>query len=87
MSQANQITFSYKELAEILVKNQEIHEGLWGIYIRFGIGAGNLGQSPTSQDVLPTAIVPVLEIGIQKFAEESNLTIDAGIVNPIIKNK
>jgi hypothetical protein len=81
MAETQQIyTFSYKEVAEALVKQQGIHEGLWGVYIKFGISATNIGPGP--QEIVPAAIVPVLEVGIQRFKEESNLTVDAGKVNP-----
>lgn len=80
MPEATQIVFKHKELAEILVKHQNIHDGIWGLFIRFGIGASNVGPSET--DVNPTAIVPVLEIGLQKFEKESNISVDAAKVNP-----
>ena len=77
-------TFTHKEIAEILVKEQNIHEGLWGVYIKFGIGAANIGD-PDNGLLLPSAIVPVREIGLQRFDKESNLTVDAAIVNPASK--
>lgn len=80
MAETKQIAFSYKEVAEMMVKQQGIHEGLWGIFLRFGIQGANLG--PTPEDILPAAIVPVLEIGLQKLAEPSRLTVDAAVVNP-----
>ena len=80
MAETKQITFSYKEVTGALLKQQGIHEGIWGIYIRFGIKGANVEESP---DVLrPSAVVPVLEIGIQRFKEESNLAVDAAQVNP-----
>jgi len=72
--------FTYKDIAEALVKQQGIHEGIWGVYVEFGIAASNIGQTP--QDMLPAAIVPVVSIGIQTFPEENNLTVDAAKVNP-----
>ena len=80
MAEASQYVFSYKELAEILIKEQDIHEGLWSIYMRFGISAANIGFG--GKDALPTAMVPVIEIGIQKQQEENPLTVDAAAVNP-----
>jgi hypothetical protein len=77
--------FTHKELARILVKEQNIHEGLWGVYIKFGIGAANVGD-PDNGMLLPSAIVPVREIGLQRFDKESNLTVDAAIVNPAGKS-
>ena len=32
--------------------------------------------------IVPTAIVPITEIGIQKYPEPSALTVDASEVNP-----
>jgi hypothetical protein len=80
MAHATQVIFSFKELAEVLVKQQDIHEGLWGIYLKFGIAAGN-APGPNG-DLLPTAVVPVMEIGIQKFDEANSLTVDASAINP-----
>jgi hypothetical protein len=80
MPESKKIAFTHKELATLMIKNQNICEGWWGIYVKFGIKAVNIGQSPS--DLLPAAIVPVLEIGLQKFDEESNLSVDAAKVNP-----
>ena len=80
MAEAKQIIFRHTELAEMMVKQQDIHEGLWSIYLKFGIQGANLG--PTPEDILPAAIVPVLEIGIQRVNKANRLTVDAAIVNP-----
>jgi hypothetical protein len=80
MPEATQIVFKHKELAEILIKHQSIHDGIWGLYIRFGIGASNVGASEA--DLQPAAIVPVLEIGLQRFEKETNISVDAAKVNP-----
>jgi len=65
---------------EALLKKHGIHNGIWGIFIKFGIKGANFGASPS--DVLPTAIVPILEIGLQRFKEENNIAVDAAKVNP-----
>ncbi len=81
MSDVTQIySFTHQELAEILIKHKDIHEGLWGIYVEFGIGATNIGQGP--DDLLPAAVVPILKLGLQRFSEPNNLTADAAKVNP-----
>lgn len=82
MAEADRYTFGYKEVAEALVKQQGIHEGLWGVYVEFAIAAANLGSAPESNDLVPTAIVPVQRMGIQRFPEANNLTVDAAAVNP-----
>ena len=81
MPETKQITFSYQELAELMVRKVGLSEGLWGISIRFGISAGNAGPGP--DDLKPTAIVPVLEIGLQRFDEPSNLTVNAAEIAKI----
>jgi hypothetical protein len=82
MAEPRQITFSYQEVAELLVRHQDIHEGLWGVYFELGLGAANINPAPDANAV-PTALVPLQRMGIQKFDEEvKGLTVDAAAVNP-----
>jgi hypothetical protein len=74
------IAFTHKEIAEALVLRHGIHKGIWGVYVEFGIGAANVGSGP--DDILPSAIVPVLKIGLQRFPELNALSVDAAKVNP-----
>ncbi|OFV99942.1 MAG: hypothetical protein A3F68_10280 [Acidobacteria bacterium RIFCSPLOWO2_12_FULL_54_10] len=80
MAETGQYLFTFKEVVEALLKQQGIHEGIWGLYIKFGIKAANIG--PDENDIRPSAIIPILEIGLQKFEKESNIAIDAAKVNP-----
>jgi hypothetical protein len=80
MAEATQIVFKHKELAEILIKAQNIHTGIWGLFFRFGIAGMNLGASDA--DLQPSAVVPILEVGLQKFEKETNISVDAAKVNP-----
>jgi len=81
MVEATQIIYTHKELATLLVKDRGLHSGFWGIYVKFAIQAINLGQ--TAADLLPAAVIPVLEIGLQKFDKETNLSVNAAEVNPL----
>lgn len=81
MAEAKLISFTYQEIVTALIKHQGIHEGLWGVYAQFGLGAANV-QDPETQEVLPAAIVPIKELGIQQFPKPNNLTVDAAVVNP-----
>ena len=81
MSESKQITFTFQEIARELVKKEDIKEGHWGIFVKFGIQGANLG--PNDSGLFPTAVVPVLELGIQKFEKPNNLTVDAAQVNPM----
>jgi hypothetical protein len=74
------IVTSHKAVVEALIKHNNIHEGIWGLFVRFGLGAINAGES--EQQFLPAAIVPVVEIGLQKFERETNISVDAAKVNP-----
>lgn len=86
MAEPTQFSFDYKELAEILIKQQGIHQGLWYVYYKFGIQATNMAfQSP--ENYVPTAMIPILEVGIQKTDKTSNLSVDAAQVNPAPKTK
>jgi hypothetical protein len=72
--------FTYKELVSLMIEKRGITEGLWGIYVKFGIAGANLG--PTPELVVPAAVVPVLEIGLQEFAEAGPLSVDASTLRP-----
>ena len=82
MPETKQIVFSHKEVVEALIRYHNLHEGLWGLYVEFGLAGANVGSKPGGDDLNPTAIVPVLKIGLQRFEKPSNLTADASIVNP-----
>lgn len=75
MATPKTIVFSFKELAEILAKHAEVQEGMWGLHVRFGLQATNIGTS--TEDLKPAAIIPIVEIGIQQFESPNALTIDA----------
>ena len=81
MADVNQYVFSFQELVEALIKKQGVHEGIWGPYIKFGLGAANVSALPGGP-LQPAAIIPVQEIGIQRFDEPNNMTVNAAEVNP-----
>ena len=85
MPETSQYTFSFKEIVTALVKAQDIHEGIWGLFVNFGLNASNVG--PTESELRPAAMVPLLALGLQKFPKETNLSVDAAKVNPITKTK
>ena len=74
--------FTHKELVELMIKKQDLHEGIWTLSVNFGMKAANFGSTPESDDYLPTALVPVLSVGIQRTDKENNLSLDAAKVNP-----
>ena len=80
MAESTQIVFKHQEVAEALIRYHGLHEGVWGLFIRFGIMAANVG--PSDAELMPAAIVPLMEIGLQKFERENNIAVDAAKVNP-----
>jgi hypothetical protein len=82
MAEATNYTFGFQELAAILVRQQGITQGLWGIYVEFGLGAANINTAPGEKVLAPAAINIVQKIGIQQFPEANNLTVNAAEVNP-----
>lgn len=86
MAEVKTYTFDHKELAGILIKEQEVHEGFWAVYIEFGLSAANINL-PSSDELVPAAIVPVKRIGIHRYDTPNNLTVDASVVNPRKKSK
>jgi hypothetical protein len=82
MAEAQNYTFDYKEIVEALIKKQGIHEGIWGIYMEFGLAGVIAG--PSDEALFPAALVPVVTVGIQRFDTPTNLTIDAAEANPLL---
>jgi hypothetical protein len=84
MGQPKQFVFEYKELAELMVKQQDLHEGHWGIYLEFGLQGTNV-QDEGKEKMLPAALLMVSRIGLQRFDTETPLSVDAAIINPKTK--
>jgi hypothetical protein len=80
MAEVGNIIFSYKEVVTALLKAQDIHEGFWALFVRFGLNAANVG--PNENEIRPTAILTIAEIGLQKAEKESNIAVDAAKMNP-----
>jgi hypothetical protein len=82
MPEAKNYIFNYHELAELMIRKLDIHEGLWGVYFEFGLGGANVPTSPDSKTLSPAAITFIKGVGIQRFDVANNLTVDAAEVNP-----
>jgi hypothetical protein len=80
MPETSQLIFSFKEIVIALIKAQDLHEGIWGLFVNFGLNAQNVG--PNENELRPSAMIPILNLGLQKFDKETNLSVDAAKVNP-----
>lgn len=78
-------TFTLKEITEMLIKQLDLHEGLYNLGIEFKIGFGSVGAS--AEDSLPGAMFGVSRLGLTKVDTATDRTVDAAEVNPAPKKK
>jgi hypothetical protein len=76
---SEQLFITHLELAEMLVKKNGIHEGIWSVVIEFQMAAVLAGPP---DHYLPSGMIGVSRVGIQKAPAVNNLSVDAAIVNP-----
>ena len=69
-----------KELAALLVKQYDLHEGLYDLMLEFRIGVGSSG--PTEAERLPSAMVSIGAVGLTRATQAGPTTVDAAEVNP-----
>lgn len=79
--------FSLRELTEILIKNQGLHEGLYNLSVQLQIGVGAVGPSP--ELICPGAMLGVSRIGLSKTekGKENIHTVNAAEINPAPKKR
>lgn len=85
MAETERIMFELRDVAEALVKTQGLHDGLWGIAVEFGLAAQNVPTGPDGKTFSPAGIAMIQKLGIQRWKEPNNLTVDASKVNPAPK--
>jgi hypothetical protein len=90
MPEPTQITFSWAEITELLIKSADIHEGRWMIVPEYMINAGILASgpvspaSPGSVQEKPGVALLMNSLQLAKAPPDgpSHLIIDAAKVNP-----
>jgi hypothetical protein len=83
MAEADQFSFDLKEVAAALIKQQDIHEGLWILNFELAFGAGYFGASP--EQARPGAVVQINKVLLVRQpggSPESLTAVDAATVNP-----
>lgn len=81
MPQINQLLFSHQEIATLLIKSQDIHEGHWSVSVEVRTNILNLELAGSG--LFPTAVNQVTALGIQRVSEPNPLSVDAAVVNPV----
>ena len=82
MAEARNYIFDHREVAELLIKQQDIHTGLWTVYFEFGFTAATVPTGPDMKTFAPASINFINKVGIQRVEIPSNLSVDAAVVNP-----
>jgi len=93
MAEVERVVFDFKEIVTALLKKEGVHEGIWMLYVEFGLVAVNAPVTPEDapeqysmenplDHLMPTAILPIKKIGIQRTDRLSSLSVDAATVNP-----
>jgi hypothetical protein len=85
MADPTQYTFDLKEVATALLKQQDIHEGLWTVSFEITMGVGSFGPTPT--EAKPGAFIQINKIQLARQSPGSTeasmpTTVDAAVVNP-----
>lgn len=80
MAEPVQFMFSLKEVAQALLKQQGISEGVWTLVIEFTFGAFSGG--PDKDNILPSAAVGISRVGLAKAEKSGPLSFDAAELNP-----
>jgi hypothetical protein len=83
-SATNPAPIPLKELAAILIRHYDHHEGFYEVGVQFNIAVGSVGPGPDPTLAAPGAVVAVAGIGLAKCSESSPLGVDASLVNPAV---
>ena len=80
-----EISFSSRELIELILKEKSIHKGHWMLLVHFGFTAMNVGQGESGEDAMPAGVVSVQKVGIKKIPQPVPFSVNAAAVNPLVK--
>lgn len=74
-----------RDLAAVLVRHYDIHEGRYDLLLEFHIGMGLVG--PDKAALTPGAMIGISKVGLIKSMADGPTTVDASIVNPKKKTR
>ena len=73
------------DLAVVLIKHYDLHEGLYDLMMEYRIGMGGVGPDPAS--LTPGVMLGAYRVGLIPSINKSPTTIDAATVNPAKKTR
>ena len=75
---------SMREIAALMVKHYDLHEGIYSLSIEFNIGVGKVG--PNKENTNPGVMIGLAKIGLTSSPDlDEPTSVDAAIVNPAKK--
>lgn len=85
MSDQDRHVLTHAELVTAILRQKNVHDGLWMLLAEFGIAGMNIG--PSKSELSPAAVVPILKIGIVRVDDKhdlvgSNIVVDAAAAHP-----
>ena len=82
MAEVTQYSFSWREVTELMIKKQRIHDGDWIAVVEYGISAGMFGQNPS--DIKPGVLISGNALQLVKAQPNAPtaLVVNAATVNP-----
>lgn len=72
-------SFGWVDVAIALVKEKDLHEGIWRVGLEFDMSGVNVNVGPTT---LPAALLPVKRVFLTKEDKMGPMCVDAAVVNP-----
>jgi hypothetical protein len=88
MAEPTQYAFDLSEVAEALIKANDIHEGLWTLSFDITVAVGTFG--PSTADAKPGAMMQIAKVQLVRqssaLPDAPNL-VDAAKVNPGLARK
>ena len=70
-----------KEIAELLVKKHNLHEGIYEVGVQIKTGVGTFGISP--DEPAPGAMFTIVGVGLSRVPLLNWRSVDAAEVNPL----
>lgn len=82
MPEPTQFSFTWAEVAELLVKRANLHEGRWVVLPEFSVNAGIIGQTPGDSKPGAAILLNSLQLVRAQADAPERLVVDASIINP-----
>jgi hypothetical protein len=83
MPEVSQFDFSPKEVLELLIKKQDVHEGIWALRFQYTLTGADIPYSRgKNNELVPGAILRIPKFTLQRIDAEKANSLDAAKVNP-----